>query len=103
MPALLRPARVFSALVVLTILAACTDDPSTAPRQVPRGADRFNVPIPSAFSHVSAGVAHSCAVRVTGVVECWGDDSKHQAPGARAAASGSFTAVSAGSSHTCAP
>ena len=46
---------------------------------------------------VSAGASHTCWVRATGTVACWGENSAEQAtpPG------GQFVAVSAGDSHTC--
>ena len=49
------------------------------------------------FSAVSAGGSHSCGLRETGVIECWGDNSygKTDAP------TGRFSAVSAGKSHSC--
>ena len=49
------------------------------------------------FVSVSAGRAHTCWVRTTGVAACWGDSVEGQAtpPG------GLFASVSAGGSHTC--
>ena len=46
---------------------------------------------------VSAGASHTCWVRATGTVACWGDNSEGQStpPG------GLFVAVSAAGSHTC--
>ena len=51
-------------------------------------------PAGSDFIAVSAGAAHTCAIRENGAIECWGSDSD--------APAGSFTAVSAGAAHTCA-
>ena len=50
------------------------------------------------FIAVSAGEQHTCAIRVSGAIECWGGNYSGQID----APTGSFTAVSAGSSHTCA-
>ena len=46
---------------------------------------------------VSAGGWHSCGVRTSGSVECWGSDSYGQS----SPPSGSFTTVSGGLSHSC--
>ena len=50
------------------------------------------------FRAVSAGSAHTCAIRTSGAIECWGwnDYGQSRAP------AGSFTAVSVGWKHTCA-
>lgn len=52
----------------------------------------------AAFSALSSGFEHSCALRLDGTVVCWGSDveGKSRAP------EGNFTAVSAGGHHTCA-
>ena len=47
---------------------------------------------------VSAGEYHTCAIRVSGAIECWGDNSIGQTEPPE----GSFTAVSAGVHYTCA-
>ena len=49
------------------------------------------------FSAVSAGGFHTCGLRPSGTVECWG----YNASGQTDAPGGSFSAVSAGSSRTC--
>ena len=49
------------------------------------------------FISVSAGVWHTCGLRETGAVECWGhDDSGQSTPPA-----GTFISVSGGNLHTC--
>ena len=53
----------------------------------------------SAFETVSAGAEHTCAIRSSGELACWGDDSRGQLDGIP---SGQFVAVSAGDLHTCA-
>jgi hypothetical protein len=55
-----------------------------------------------AFSHISTGAGHTCALRDDGVVECWGYNVNGEAPATRAAATGTFTHVEAANSHTCA-
>jgi alpha-tubulin suppressor-like RCC1 family protein len=54
------------------------------------------------YVQVASGFAHSCGLRGSGALECWGNDTFGQAPSARLATMGSFTAVSAGTVHTCA-
>ena len=56
-------------------------------------------PTPSAgiFTSVSAGPFHSCGVRDTGVVVCWGNDGSGQS----SPPAGIFTSVSAGYYHSC--
>ena len=46
---------------------------------------------------VSAGNAHTCALRADGTITCWGSDALGQAD----APVGRFSAVSAGGNHTC--
>jgi len=74
---------------------------------------------PGTFAQVSAGGAHTCGIKETlgslvgpsqehpvqTILTCWGNNSLGQAPATRAPTAGggsSFTAVSAGSAHTCA-
>ena len=47
---------------------------------------------------MSAGAAHTCGVRDTGAIECWGGNDLGQAN----APAGRFSAVAAGNFHTCA-
>ena len=47
---------------------------------------------------IAAGYWHSCAIRDTGEVECWGKNDRSQTN----APEGSFIAISAGWGHTCA-
>ena len=65
------------------------------------------------FSAVSAGYGHSCAIRTNGEIECWGSNTtSRQDPntgedvsfhtGQATAPAGSFSAVSAAYSHSCA-
>ena len=50
------------------------------------------------FTSVSAGRNHTCAVRDTGAVECWGDNEHDQS----VPPTGTFTSVSAAAEHSCA-
>ena len=50
----------------------------------------------SGFS-LSAGNVHTCAIRESGEIECWGNNSDGRAD----APAGQFSAVSAGGEHTC--
>ena len=58
---------------------------------------------PNAFIAVSTGRTHSCALRASGAIECWGsnfyDDERTDQSVAPA---GSFTAIAAGNYHNCA-
>ena len=49
------------------------------------------------FTAFSVGNAHSCGIRPSGEVECWGSNQHGQAD----APKGTFTAVTAGSEHSC--
>ena len=55
-------------------------------------------PPEGSYTAVSAGGYHTCAIRESGEIACWGDNSEGQAD----APEGSFIAVSAGASHNCA-
>ena len=47
---------------------------------------------------MTAGHRHTCAIRETGEIDCWGENEHGQTD----AFSGSYRAVSAGQTHTCA-
>ena len=49
------------------------------------------------FTAVSVGTSHSCGLRTSGEIACWGNDESGQTN----APEGNFTAVSAGEEHTC--
>ena len=70
-------------------------------------------PPAGSFSAVSAGSAHSCGLRESGAIECWGSNShrywndeteeyEESYTGQADAPAGSFSAIVAGSEHTCA-
>ena len=61
------------------------------------GAPEDEAPAASAGLSLSAGVWHTCGLRETGAVECWGDNAWGQAD----APAGQFSAVSAGWFHSC--
>ena len=55
---------------------------------------------------VSAGFEHTCAIRTSGAIACWGSNTDHydddKYTGQSDAPPGTFRAVSAGDTHTCA-
>ena len=67
-------------------------------------AKTFRVPLGApSYVQVSAGSAHTCAVRGSGEVQCWGSNWLGQAPATRRpTAPRSYTAVSAAAAHSCA-
>ncbi len=52
----------------------------------------------TAFTAISSGGLHSCALTGNGAIHCWGDNPNGQT----VVPSGTFSSVSAGGSHTCA-
>ena len=69
-----------------------SDDTATEPT-----VDQPPLP-PNAYSATSAGARHTCGLRVNGTIDCWGDNTRGQS----AILKGTFTAVTGGSSHSCA-
>ncbi len=68
-------------------------------------ASTFRVPLgaPPTYAQISAGAAHTCAVRGDGEVQCWGSNALAQAPATRRpAAPRRYAAVSAAAVHSCA-
>ena len=64
------------------------------------GIDFFNLPYPpgnGTFKSVSAGGAHTCAVRTDGAAQCWGANGHGQST----PPSGTFASISAGGFYTC--
>ena len=53
---------------------------------------------PGSYTAVSVGSTHTCAIRTSGEIECWGDNED----GLADAPAGRYTAVSAGIWHNCA-
>ena len=49
------------------------------------------------FSAASAGGIHTCGLRSTGAIECWGSSNS----GRTTVPAGSYSAVSAGHEHSC--
>jgi alpha-tubulin suppressor-like RCC1 family protein len=76
---------------------------------IPSARDEGAVEDHYTYVSVSAGANHTCGLRTTGNIRCWGSDLHNQAtpPGANDelrvndVGVGDFTAVSAGDSHTC--
>ena len=50
------------------------------------------------FSAIAAGDFHTCAIRTSGVIECWGSNEQGQTD----APEGSYTAIGSDAAHTCA-
>ena len=92
------------------------DDPSAADLPAERGSSDVTVRDPEVgsqqqaesmggdgagnaarFTSVSAGLVHSCGLRLAGSVVCWGDNEHGQA----AAPAGEFLVVSSGGHHSC--
>ena len=94
MPSPLRP---WCAAVTLVLAAGCAD--STGAAGEPRYDHHGPPPHPVA---VASGHRHTCALRPSGSIECWGSDEAGQAPALRVAATGSFVDVGAGGRQTCA-
>lgn len=55
----------------------------------------------SATPQVAAGGFHTCTLRTTGVIQCWGNNVAGQAPASRSATSSSFKGIGVGFAHTC--
>lgn len=57
-----------------------------------------------AFTSVSAGSWHSCALRTHGTIACWGANGQGQVspPDETISSAGTYTQVAGGGSHTCA-
>ena len=100
-----------AAVAVAIIAVACGgSDSSPAPLADAAAAERSNnlqqqrtdsiVAGTGRFTAVSAGYAHSCGLRDTGAIECWGNNDASQALTPPASA-GAFRAVSAGRYLTC--
>ena len=89
-------------LLAAVITVGCDHEP-TGPS--PARPAHIVVTAPNGFTQVSAGQAHTCALRTDGVAECWGLTNavnSGQAPPTRAPASGSFTQIGVGRNHSCA-
>ena len=100
------------ALAAAGITAGCTTDPlNYCPRKpvtraqmatfLARALGLIDAPTltsPGGFRTVSAGGAHTCAIRTDGTITCWGDNSHGQAD----PPPGTYESVSAGKHHTCA-
>ena len=85
--------------VVLGIacVAGCADDMTEPALARPSRGPEFVLLAPGTVAQVSAGSAHTCAVRTDGTVACWGrNDFGQTVPPA-----GAFTQVSGGWLHTC--
>lgn len=81
-----RLALSLTCLIVLATSAACGNAEAAATDGSPSEA-------------LSAGGAHTCAIRAQGDLDCWGDDSREQLDDTP---EGQFLSVSSGGAHTCA-
>ena len=82
-----------------TVTATTTEPPITTTTPEPPITTGVSSPATAAvFTAISTGGNHSCAIRTSGTLECWGEDRNGQAtpPG------GNYTAISAGGDHSCA-
>ena len=82
----------------------CADQPTTRAQMavfLARATGLIDAPTLASrggFKAVSAGGAHTCAIRTDGTVTCWGDNAHGQAD----PPPGTYESVSAGGTHTCA-
>ena len=83
-------------LIILIALAGCGEvsGPDVRPAVSP---ERTVV----ATAQVAAGGFHTCALRSTGVIQCWGNNAANQAPASQSASAGTFTGIMTGFAHTC--
>ena len=83
----------------LGLVQAPTPTPEdTSDDQEAEETDDQSPPPSAAFSAVSAGTGHACALRIDGTITCWGfdeDDGETDPP------EGAFSAVAAGRAHSC--
>lgn len=100
-------------LLGAALLSACTDTAPDTPTAAPPPAVELTVIPTTAFTTVDAGITHACALSSSGQGYCWGRNATAQLGDSSAAStqvpvqvrhpSGvTFTAVSAGDSHSCA-
>jgi alpha-tubulin suppressor-like RCC1 family protein len=80
------------------LAAACSDPASPTSLRLPASVQHATLVTP----RVTAGAAHTCAVRSTGIIECWGRNNEGQAPASRSATTGAFVQADGGAFHTCA-
>jgi alpha-tubulin suppressor-like RCC1 family protein len=89
--------------------AFCWGDNSVGQLGIATVGGSFSAPVPvatpDAFTSISAGFVHTCAVTATGDVECWGTNPRGQLGGVslnRARINGlQFRSVAAGEFHSC--
>ena len=97
------------AAAAIAVLSACAQPPQSTPSptativQPTPTAPQSPIPIPAnvAFTQISAGKTHACALRENGAIACWGED-PDRAGSLNPPTNAAFTQISAGLHFACA-
>lgn len=87
------------AVCMLLVVAGCTDV-TEPPRRHDAMIPQLSV-TPAVQPSVETGYSVTCALRSSGILNCWGDNSQGGAPPTRTASTGYFVAAGAGYLHGC--
>lgn len=99
----MRRLRLLTVVVPLLSALACSDAISpTNPASPKLRAPQRTLAIPSTTPQVSAGAAHTCALKSDGTVTCWGGSPAYEQTIVVPESLGPAAQVSAGGFHTCA-